>query len=83
MLKVSENHAVEPEKEGADQCHHHWLIDAAGGPTSKGICRVCGAERQFKNSLDSTEWEREATPADLPRPAGVTLGTYKEPEEDP
>ncbi len=83
MLKVYENHVVEPENKDADQCHHHWLIDAAGGPTSKGICRACGAERHFKNSLDSTEWEREIAPSDLPRPTGVTFSSYKEPEEDP
>ncbi|MEE8442222.1 MAG: hypothetical protein V3S37_00600 [Dehalococcoidia bacterium] len=82
MLKVSDNHVVEPEKTDADQCHHHWLIDAAGGPKSNGTCRTCGAKRQFKNSLDSTEWEREAAPADVPRPTGVSFSRSREPEED-
>jgi hypothetical protein len=31
-------------------CRHHWLIEEAAGPTSKGRCKSCGAERDFSNS---------------------------------
>ena len=34
------------------QCAHHWLIETAAGPVSKGVCRLCGEERQFTNSTD-------------------------------
>ncbi len=31
-------------------CHHHWIIEAPEGPTSEGVCRLCGEEREFSNS---------------------------------
>ncbi len=34
------------------QCAHHWLIETAAGPLSKGVCRLCGEEREFTNSTD-------------------------------
>ena len=34
-----------------DECHHYWLIESAEGPTSKGVCKFCGAEKEFSNSL--------------------------------
>ena len=32
-------------------CHHHWVIDMAKGPVSKGRCEVCGASAEFHNFL--------------------------------
>ena len=32
-------------------CQHHWLIEAPEGPTSLGICRMCGEERMFENNF--------------------------------
>ncbi len=37
-----------------DQCEHHWLIEPPSGPTSNGVCRVCGEERSFENYHFST-----------------------------
>ena len=31
-------------------CRHHWIIDSAQGPMSKGVCQLCGAKREFRNS---------------------------------
>jgi hypothetical protein len=28
---------------------HHWRIEEATGPTSRGECRTCGAEKVFRN----------------------------------
>jgi hypothetical protein len=33
------------------ECGHYWRIDSANGPTSKGICKLCGLEREFNNSF--------------------------------
>ena len=33
------------------QCCHHWTIDTAAGPTSQGVCILCGARKEFKNYL--------------------------------
>lgn len=34
-----------------DECMaHHWNIETAEGPTSKGVCRRCGETRTFNNA---------------------------------
>ena len=35
---------------------HHWIIPAAAGPTSPGVCRLCGEEREFENWLEPKAW---------------------------
>jgi len=40
-------------------CPHHWMIERAAGPTSKGVCRLCGEERDFDNSLEAPSWVAE------------------------
>ena len=30
-------------------CTHHWFIEALEGETSSGVCRNCGARREFTN----------------------------------
>lgn len=32
-------------------CIHAWIIQPAHGPTSHGKCKLCPAEREFKNSV--------------------------------
>ncbi len=39
-------------------CTHHWVIDAADGHTSRGVCKLCHAEREFENSQLATNWGR-------------------------
>ena len=40
-------------------CRHHWLIDAPHGATSPGICKLCGAQKEFRNSAGDFLWEDE------------------------
>jgi len=35
---------------------HHWRIDEPDGPHSRGVCRVCGAEKLFKNWLEGQDF---------------------------
>ena len=35
---------------------HHWVIDEPQGLISVGTCRVCGAERKFKNWLADADY---------------------------
>lgn len=35
---------------------HHWRIDEANGPTSLGICKVCGEAKKFRNWLAETDF---------------------------
>ena len=35
---------------------HRWRIEEADGPVSRGICKSCGAERDFKNWIGETDF---------------------------
>ncbi len=39
-----------------DQCPHHWIIESAAGPTSKGVCQHCGESREFENAPQVETW---------------------------
>ncbi len=39
-------------------CTHHWVIDAADGHLSRGVCKLCGQVREFENSQLSAKWQR-------------------------
>lgn len=41
-------------KTATRQCAHHWLIEGAVGPVSKGRCKFYGATRKFRNSWQGT-----------------------------
>ena len=32
-------------------CSHHWIIETANGPTSRGVCRNCHGSKLFNNSI--------------------------------
>ncbi len=40
-------------------CVHFWLIDEPHGPTSHGVCTLCGAERDFQNSITDAGYNYE------------------------
>lgn len=42
-----------------DGCQHHWAIETPAGSTSKGRCRRCGEERDFRNSAQDYIWEKD------------------------
>lgn len=44
-------------------CRHHWVIDTPNGPTSQGVCKLCGAQQQFQNSIPTNEWYHRETAA--------------------
>ncbi len=59
--------ANEPVKK-QETCRHYWIIESAHGPVSRGVCKICGAERQFHNSwpyfpATRPERQREREPA--------------------
>ncbi len=55
-------------------CRHYWIIESADGPTSKGVCRICGAEKEFFNSFYGTiEVEKKLRPHELPRLPKIKL----------
>ena len=43
---------------GTDDCQHYWVIAPAWqnpGRNSPGVCRECGAVKQFRNSYEPEE----------------------------
>jgi hypothetical protein len=38
-------------------CCHHWVIEVAIAPLSKGTCKRCGEEKVFRNQL---QWDEIA-----------------------
>ena len=53
-------------------CLHHWVIDKPAGPTSSGVCRMCGEQRQFPNYIEGSAWGHEASLEQLAVNAGVS-----------
>lgn len=47
---VKERPKKKEEKREEATCQHHWYIETPAGSTSRGICRRCGEEREFRNS---------------------------------
>lgn len=35
---------------------HRWVIEEANGPTSGGVCKICGAAKVFKNWLSDGDF---------------------------
>lgn len=40
------------------KCTHHWVIGSPHRSTSKGICKHCGKEREFENSVSAIEVQK-------------------------
>lgn len=36
-------------------CVHYWVIEPPDAPISKGVCKYCGEEKEFMNSLESQQ----------------------------
>jgi hypothetical protein len=45
------------------------MIEYAQDATSKGVCRLCGEERQFNNNLQTTAEREKAARQSRPQPA--------------
>ena len=57
---VNRQETAPEEPKNKDKCCHYWIIEPADGPTSRGICRLCGAEKEFDSfGPDSlSRWDR-------------------------
>ena len=56
------------------ECRHYWIIESANGPTSRGLCKFCGAEKEFLNSVqDFTVVKRNTSLLNLPELPDVEL----------
>jgi hypothetical protein len=50
------------EAPAVPECRHHWLIESPHGATSWGICKHCGARREFNNASPDAFWEGPSVP---------------------
>ena len=57
MLLHREPRRAASAEESPPACCHHWIIEPANGPISRGVCRTCLEVREFKNSI--AEMERD------------------------
>jgi hypothetical protein len=57
MRKVAVTRSKQATK--GDRCRHHWLIESPQGRTSMGMCKLCGARKEFSNSVGDFLWEDE------------------------
>ena len=64
---------MEETEEQIDECQHHWIIDTPNGPMSNGKCRKCGVTTEFRNSVQSSGWDRD-TRRNLRGKEGETAG---------
>jgi hypothetical protein len=64
MGKVLEADSDKPE--AAPDCSHHWVIESPNGPTSWGMCKYCGAKREFQNYLPVSSWEEDRSASGKP-----------------
>lgn len=42
--------------EPAAEHPHRWIIEEPSGATSRGVCRICGTEKEFRNWLESSDF---------------------------
>jgi hypothetical protein len=49
---------LEPEGH-SPVCRHHWVIETPNGAVSQGRCKRCGVGREFRNSSEEAQWDRE------------------------
>lgn len=47
-----------PDGGFTDECVHFWVIETPNGPTSEGLCKLCGKAQQFRNSISGSMWNK-------------------------
>ena len=83
MVQQAEVVPVQEVPEGSQVCRHHWLIQAADGPTSVGVCRICGETRDFKNYVETATWgDARLISRPDPLPASAVVVSGDDPWED-
>ncbi len=64
MVSKSEVKELKPEAEApvqTDECRHHWIIESPHGAFSGGRCKLCGGEREFRNSANDYIWDDDSS----------------------
>ena len=64
---------TEPEVLEIQTCQHEWMIDSPNGPSSHGICHLCGIEKDFPNYIEGSAWGSDVSSEQSNRPSGVGI----------
>lgn len=48
------------EKSARAECRHHWVIDTPNGTFSAGRCKLCGVDKEFRNSSEDLMWDSDS-----------------------
>lgn len=48
--------ATKPQPATAADHFHRWAIEEPNGPTSTGVCKICGTTKLFKNWLSDMDF---------------------------
>ena len=56
---MSETNTLGVPEAGTAECRHHWKIASPNGAVSRGVCKRCGAERDFPNSTNESVWDND------------------------
>ena len=71
VTKVQDSRAKELTRErvSPEACLHYWVIETSLGPTSCGVCKLCGKEKEFMNVMPSQPplVRRDKDPLKLPK----------------
>lgn len=60
---MSEGVALEEREVAAEpSCIHHWIIETPHGAMSWGVCKLCGAKKEFPNAAPDSLWEGNLGP---------------------
>ncbi len=79
MTQQSSSSPTAAPAESPAACSHHWVIDAATGPSSPGVCRRCGARQEFRNYVEVPYWnEEKARHREQTRQAAAGRAEYDE-----
>jgi hypothetical protein len=49
-----------PVESDVPTCQHHWVIESPRGALSSGRCKVCGEQREFRNSTSDYVWDDDS-----------------------
>ena len=66
----------------AGACRHHWLIESPRGAVSNGRCKLCGEEREFRNSANDYIWDDDSSSSGGYGRRSVVRSTVKAIDDD-
>jgi hypothetical protein len=50
---------LDPEVNDTPTCRHHWLIDTPRGSVTRGVCRHCGAVKEYQSAWNGSVWDHD------------------------